>query len=137
VFAAILEREPAPLESARPLERVIRRSLAKDPEQRFQTARDLKASLLWAMEQAAEPATKVQRRAALIAWALAVVAAVALMGWFRASSGAHPAPQQLVRLDVDLGPEVTLGSGGSNVILSPDGSRLVYNFSIAAFHAPS
>src|SRR5882724_12833658 len=37
VIAAILEREPAPLEVARPLDRVVRRSLAKDPEQRFQT----------------------------------------------------------------------------------------------------
>ena len=51
VIAAILEREPAPLSAAPPLERVVRRSLAKDPDQRFQTARDLKAALSWAMEQ--------------------------------------------------------------------------------------
>ena len=51
VIAAILEREPAALEVARPLDRVIRRSLAKDPDQRFQTARDLKAALSWALEQ--------------------------------------------------------------------------------------
>ena len=51
VIAAILEREPAPLEVARPLDRVIRRSLAKDPDQRFHTARDLKAALSWALEQ--------------------------------------------------------------------------------------
>ncbi len=51
VIAAILEREPAPLEIAQPLDRVVRRSLAKDPDQRFQTARDLKAALTWALEQ--------------------------------------------------------------------------------------
>ena len=51
VIAAILEREPAPLEVARPLDRVVRRSLAKDPDQRFQTARDLKAALSWVLEQ--------------------------------------------------------------------------------------
>src|SRR5689334_1158901 len=51
VVAAILERDPAPLVEARPLERVVRRSLAKDPDQRFQTARDLKAALSWALEQ--------------------------------------------------------------------------------------
>ena len=51
VIAAILEREPAPLKAAPPLERVVKRALAKDPEQRFQTARDLKAALSWAMEQ--------------------------------------------------------------------------------------
>jgi len=38
VIAAILEREPAPLEVAPSLERIVRRSLAKDPDQRFQTA---------------------------------------------------------------------------------------------------
>ena len=51
VVAAILEREPAPLEVARPLDRVVRRSLAKDPDLRFQTARDLKAALSWVLEQ--------------------------------------------------------------------------------------
>src|SRR2546425_2140900 len=51
VIAAILEREPAPLEEAPPLARVVRRSLAKDPDQRFQSARDLKAALTWALEQ--------------------------------------------------------------------------------------
>jgi serine/threonine protein kinase len=45
VIAAILEREPAPLTVMPPLERIVRRSLAKDPDQRFQTARDLKAAL--------------------------------------------------------------------------------------------
>src|SRR3989475_10820544 len=44
VIAAILEREPAPLTAAPPLERVVRRSLAKDHDQRFQTARDLHAA---------------------------------------------------------------------------------------------
>src|SRR5262249_33275073 len=58
VIAAILEREPAPLTAAPPLERVVRRSLAKDPDQRFQTARDLKAALNWAMEQPA-PTTAI------------------------------------------------------------------------------
>src|SRR6202521_703915 len=45
-IAAILEREPAPLHLSPPLERVIKKSLAKDPEKRFQTARDLKTALL-------------------------------------------------------------------------------------------
>jgi eukaryotic-like serine/threonine-protein kinase len=50
VIAAILEREPAPLNFSPPLERVIRTCLAKDPERRFQTATDLKRALLWAIE---------------------------------------------------------------------------------------
>src|SRR5271170_1522249 len=62
VIAAILEREPAPLEVARPLDRVARRSLAKDPDQRFQSARDLKAALSWALEQPAVVAKQRRSR---------------------------------------------------------------------------
>src|SRR5882724_27229 len=74
VIAAILEREPAPLEVAPPLERVVRRSLAKDPDQRFQTARDLTAALHWALEQpAATTAPRPPHR-----WWVAVAAALIL-----------------------------------------------------------
>jgi serine/threonine protein kinase len=48
VIAAILEREPEQLPDIVPLERVIRRCLAKDPEERWQTARDLNAAMKWA-----------------------------------------------------------------------------------------
>src|SRR5215470_7054953 len=52
VIAAILEREPAPLDIAPPLERIVRTCLAKDRDQRFQTAIDLKRDLNWAAEEA-------------------------------------------------------------------------------------
>src|SRR6266699_3250737 len=48
VIASILEREPEPLKTTPPLDRVIRKCLIKDPDERFQNARDLKAALLWA-----------------------------------------------------------------------------------------
>ena len=51
LIASVLEREPAPLNLAPPLDRLIRKCLAKDPEERFQTARDLKYNLALAMEQ--------------------------------------------------------------------------------------
>src|SRR5450432_3725991 len=78
VIAAILEREPAPLVEAPPLSRVVQRSLAKDPDQRFQTARDLKAALTWALEQ--PPPVRPRRRSWIAASAaLALVAGVG--GW--------------------------------------------------------
>src|SRR5450631_1136103 len=48
VIAAIMEREPEPLQTTPPLDRVIRTCLAKEPDERFQTARDAKKVLLWA-----------------------------------------------------------------------------------------
>src|SRR5207302_10772000 len=54
---------------------------------------------------------------------MAVIAAG--FGWWYATPRAVERP--LVRLDVDLGPEVSLGSQyGSDVIISPDGARLVF-----------
>jgi Tol biopolymer transport system component len=127
VIAAILEREPAPLEVARPLDRVVRRSLAKDPDQRFQTARDLKTALSWALEQ--QPQVNAPSRSRL-GWVAAVLAVIGIAGWaayWRASRPTEQMLKPLVRLDVSLGPEVSLGSvSGTDVILSPDGTRLVY-----------
>jgi len=52
VASAILESEPAPIVSTKPLtpaslDRAIRRCLAKDPEERWQTARDIAIELKW------------------------------------------------------------------------------------------
>jgi Tol biopolymer transport system component/predicted Ser/Thr protein kinase len=127
VIAAILEREPAPLEVARPLDRVVRRSLTKDPDQRFQTARDLKAALSWVLEQppAVGQGMAVGQRRALpwvVAAMLAVALAVALWGPWRAMP---PVEHPLMRLNVDLGPDAIAGQF-TTAVISPDGSRLVF-----------
>ena len=64
-------------------------------------------------------------------WAVGAVAAVLMVllgvasfGWWRSTRSVERA---LVRLDVDLGPDVSLFSpAGTDAILSPDGTRLVY-----------
>jgi serine/threonine protein kinase len=58
VIAAIIEREPKPLKTTPPLDRVIRTCLAKDPDERFQNALDLKRDLLWAMEAFGDAPTR-------------------------------------------------------------------------------
>jgi serine/threonine-protein kinase len=129
VIAAILEREPEPLKTTPPLDRVIRTCLAKDPEDRFQNARDLKRDLLWAMEGGSESSAPSRSRFGKAGWIaaalLGLVAAVGLAGWYRAARPAELKP--LVRLDVDLGAGVSLGSlSGADTIISPDGTRLVH-----------
>jgi eukaryotic-like serine/threonine-protein kinase len=62
VASAILEREPTPVNSIKPLtppalDHAIRRCLAKDPEQRWQTGRDLHGELIWIGESALSAAT--------------------------------------------------------------------------------
>jgi hypothetical protein len=102
VIAAILEREPAPLEVARPLDRVIRRSLAKDPDQRFQTARDLKAALSWVLEQ---PPQAIAPSRSWLSWVVVALAVVSIglgvLLW-RATRPIEQPLKPLARLDVDL-----------------------------------
>ena len=59
VASAILEKEPAPINTLKPLtppalEHAIRRCLAKDPEERWQSARDLALELEWTAESGTE-----------------------------------------------------------------------------------
>jgi eukaryotic-like serine/threonine-protein kinase len=129
VVAAILEREPAPLTAAPPLERVVRRALAKDPDQRFQTARDLKAALTWALEQpppsaAAKPGRRWQ-------WIAAVTLVIgALVGWSVSHFRQPSAEDRVLRLQINPpeGGQFVLG-GASNfggIALSPDGRNATY-----------
>ena len=82
VIASILERQPEPLQTTPPLDRVIRTCLAKDPDERWQSARDLKLELEW-IAAAPEPGTTPAAhskfgRLAVAAAALALVTAASL-----------------------------------------------------------
>jgi eukaryotic-like serine/threonine-protein kinase len=98
VIAAILEREPAPLEVARPLDRVVRRSLAKDPDQRFQSARDLKAALTWALEQPPVVVSTPSRRWHWIVAASLALAVFAGGSWALAHFRQPSAEERVLRL---------------------------------------
>jgi Tol biopolymer transport system component len=127
VIAAILEREPAPLNLSPPLDRVVRRSLAKDPDQRFQTALDLKAALTWALEQ--RPAVKTNR-GAWIAVAAATLVLGALGGGWAVSHFHQPTPdERVIRFQISP-PEGWGISGGGNLgggfAISPDGQTVAF-----------
>ena len=96
LIAAILEHEPRPIAELKPrsppaLERVVKRCLAKDPECRWQSARDLMHELQWiaaAGSQAGAPAAAPARhRRGAMGWlaigllgsAVGVVAATAIV----------------------------------------------------------
>jgi Tol biopolymer transport system component/predicted Ser/Thr protein kinase len=127
VIASVLEREPGPLEVSPPLERVVRRALAKDPEQRFQNARDLKAALEWALEPQAASAPKTTRRWRWIAAALVVGALAGAWGMVRLR---QPASADRV-FWVDINPPergrfVPLGNTVGGSALSPDGRTVAF-----------
>jgi Tol biopolymer transport system component/predicted Ser/Thr protein kinase len=128
VIAAVLEREPAPLEVSPPLERVVKSCLAKDPEQRFQTARDVKRALEWAMEPQAASAPKTSRRWQWIAAAALVTAALAVT-WGMRHLNQPATSDRAFRLEINP-PEgsrfVPLGNTVGGSAISPDGSTAAF-----------
>ncbi len=119
------ERTPVELVA---LESVLGRCLDKDPENRWQSARDLKAALEMVNPGRRNDSSVPPRRLPWIAAAvLAFVAAALGIGLYRATQPTEQALKPLVRLDVDLGSDVSLDfERGTNAVLSPDGMRLVY-----------
>ena len=86
LIGAILHREPEPLDIAPPLDRVIKRCLAKDPDDRFQTARDLKYNLALAMELSPAATGQAAKRRSRMPWIATAALAAVLAGllYFRA-----------------------------------------------------
>jgi eukaryotic-like serine/threonine-protein kinase len=129
VIAAILEREPPSFPSSRELQHVVGRCLQKDPDQRWQSARDLRLELEWAAgaPPAEHPPTAVVRRARerLLAMALAISAIIvaalaATMLW------KEPSRTTAGWFDVRLPQNVSFGNWSDAPILSPDGHYVAF-----------
>ena len=132
VASAILEKDPAPLSAVRPmtppaLDQTIRRCIAKDPEARWQSARDLARQLDWIAEQKqdTQPRPSASRRREAIAWGLAALSLLLLLwlGFARLRGVGDPQRQHL-RLSV-LPPQST-SFVPNNFSVSPDGQRLAF-----------
>jgi eukaryotic-like serine/threonine-protein kinase len=128
VASAILDKEPVPLTTVKPLtapslDHVIRRCLAKDPDERWQTARDLASELKWMAESVghAEPLEPTRQPRTRWRW-LAVVAAV-LLGFILARS-AFLYESKTPPLAAPVRFEIPLPAGSLNFTLSPDGRQL-------------
>jgi Tol biopolymer transport system component len=134
LIGSILKDDPAPISSIQPmtppaLDRVVKTCLAKDPDDRFQTAHDVKLQLEWIAEggsQAGLPAPVAARRRSRekLAWSIAaaaVVAAAALGAGFILRA---PKRARLVRFEVST-PERIISVDAPRV--SPDGRYLAFN----------
>jgi len=140
VMAAILTAEPQPVSAsamaqsvASPgLDRVVRRALAKDPDERWQTARDLMNALQWILDDgsrataAAAPSIGRGRRLAL----LALVAVAALVGFAALSTLWETKPPAATPIHLSFfrpaGMELT-NTGRPVLTISPDGTKIVFN----------
>jgi Tol biopolymer transport system component len=101
---------------------VVDRCLEKDPDDRWQSAHDVKIALALPA-----PAPPVRAGFNKLPWVAAVVAAIAALalGWV-AWRATRPVDRPLMRFSADLGPEAVEGSGFFTAAISPDGARLAF-----------
>ena len=132
--SSILEKDPDPISTIQPLapkalEHTVQTCLAKNPEERFQSAYDLKIQLLWLAEKDAEPpvADKSDGRTSIrlwVAWSVAALAVISsLLFWIRRDSGNKPA---VARFSITTPANTWIDSEASSLAISPDGRRLAY-----------
>lgn len=138
--SAILEHEPAPISSLQPLtppalDQVVRTCLAKEPDERFQSAHDLKLHLQWigaGGSQVGAPAVVVASRkkrftavtAAMIAgWLLAVAAIAVIFIYVNRLNIAQQPLHSVVEPPKDF--EFAPAVGGAPAI-SPDGRSVAF-----------
>jgi serine/threonine-protein kinase len=139
VIGAILKEEPPPVSTVSPLsppalDRIVRRCLAKDPDDRWQTARDLRAELEWiaAGDGSARPVAAVTRTRLpeRLAWSAAVVALAAALV-FLATRPRESAPV-FMSIETPRTMEIAGAGGGERLIaISPDGRRIAFAGTVA------
>jgi len=132
LMSAILEKDPEPISALNPLappllDHIVRRCLAKNPEERWQSAQDLKLELDWVRQagsQTGRPAlagSKPKSIRALLLTVVGVLAATLLaLGYFFFSS--KPAPT--IWANLNLSGEIMDEEG--NISISPDGQKVAY-----------
>lgn len=143
LLGAILKDTPAPLSTRQPLtppafEHLVDRCLDKDPDERWQSASDIRHELTWAGRgprspvQSPTPASGQSLHSRVIPWlaagALATALALTLPAWW--THRTEPAPA-LMQLSTVSARGTTFSSPPASVVapqiaLSPDGRYLVF-----------
>jgi len=137
ILAAVVRAEPdwtaLPANISPSIRVLLQRCLRKDRRQRTPDAATIRIEMEDAIaapkDSGATQAVRAPRfkLLAAAAAALAIIAVLTSWGWWKSTRPVEHVLRPLVQLDVDLGPEVSLGSlYGAAAILSPDGTRLVY-----------
>jgi eukaryotic-like serine/threonine-protein kinase len=147
LIAKILETDPPPMASLQPmtptaLDRVVKKCLAKEPDQRWQTASDLCGELEWIAEGGSQAgvstpiATQAKNRERL-AWSIAAVVFVGFVAALAAGAFVYfqraSEETQSVRFFVSL-PETwglarqlaATGAPAAPLAVSPDGHRIAF-----------
>jgi Tol biopolymer transport system component len=137
--SSILESDPQPISALKPLtptafEHVVTTCLHKNPEERYQTAHDIKIELQWIAADKSAPAVAAvppvpARSRERMGWAVGVVAAI-LLGVAAGTFLYHP-PQTEVAIRAAINPPANatiavIGDFAGPPVLSPDGASIAF-----------
>ena len=138
VIAAVLHDDPEPITNLQPmrpptLERLVRTCLAKDPDERYQNAHDVRLQLECIRDAGSQvgvavPAAARRKAPQWLLWSISAACLLLAMvfgyAWFRASSG----QMQSVRSLISPPETVSFAFNGTfgGPVLSPDGMLLVF-----------
>jgi eukaryotic-like serine/threonine-protein kinase len=136
LMGAILNDEPPPISSLTPaspptLDRLVEKCLAKEPEQRWQSAHDLKIELEWILAAQTSPITapvlnarsiSEVRAQRLLPAAAAIFLIAAIL--FAAAYFKQPRPDGRGVVQLSIGPPDK--TSFTSEVLSPDGHRLAF-----------
>jgi len=137
VASAILEKEPPPINSVKPsvipraLDHVIRKCLAKNPDERWQSANDLASELRWTSEDpVGDLSTPTKTRVRLgqdVAWIVLTIGAMAVTALATYYS-TRLAPERPLMGALIPPPGVFADTSGriGPPQISPDGARLAF-----------
>ena len=143
LIAKILRTDPPAMSSLQPmtplaLERIVKSCLAKEPDERWQSAADLARELKWVAEAGAMPASNVgpsqdrkgsgNRTLITLGWAVAAVLLAAFAVTLFRKSTVPPSTASVMRTSVMLpaGQRLTSDSADYPIAVAPDGSRIAY-----------
>ncbi|HSG66891.1 MAG TPA: protein kinase, partial [Gammaproteobacteria bacterium] len=136
LIAAIVSSTPTPLSEIAPLtppalDHVIRKCLAKDPEDRWQSIHDVADQLQWISEagsKAGEPAPVLARRKTKLraAWALHAATALVTVAATLGVVYATKQPPRVVRSSLLPPEKASFEPSSGAMVLSPDGRRIAF-----------
>jgi Tol biopolymer transport system component len=138
LIAAVMAANPPPVSTIQPmaspaLDRLVRKCLAKSPDDRWQSAGDLLSELEWITEtgsQAGIPAPVAAKRSNRdwLAWIAAGLAGVLLLmslAWTMLNRQKEPTGRTEVRFQIPAPEKLHFGTYDT-LALSPDGERIVF-----------
>ena len=129
IMSAIMEKDPEPMSAAQPLtppafEHAVQTAMAKDANERWQSAADLGRELRWIAQSGSSSGTMAlapRRSKRYTRWAaLGLTVAAAVIAGFFMRPAPTPAP---VAASLNLSGQM---SEEGSFVLSPDGSKLAY-----------